>query len=454
MLKTLEYNIKPERGDSALSNSKALTKTQSIILITVIAVASVSGIFAYILLSEQEQSADTIKIGLCADIDSFYGETFWHEAILAAEQVNAEGGVLGKQFEIVAEDDDSQSAVADVNVATNAFTRLITVDKADFVITSGIAFSSVYQELAYQHKKIMLDGFATADELTQKVLDDYDRYKYYFRVGIPNATSATEGGIDAIATIGKYTGFDKVALVLQGYELGADTLPDLIAGLREYDMEVVYTATIPADTADFSSYFAQAEDSGAEIMYTRNIMPAAAPAFVKEYYSRQSPMVLWGLIGGGALSNFWELTEGKCEYVSCNSYPTGVGYPLTNKTVAFTEAYVERWASASGLGAIYDVVRYILPDAISRAGTVETEAVIKTLETVDIETSLARHFLFTSSHDIFIGAAGPNNPTADYYLICIFQWQNGVLVPVYPEVLKEEADVTYIYPDWPGPWDQ
>jgi len=75
------------------------------------------------------------------------------------------------------------------------------------------------------------------------------------------------------------------------------------------------------------------------------------------------------------------------------------------------------------------------------------------LETVDVETSLARHFVFTSSHDIMIGKAGPNRPSEDYFCICVFQWQNGELVPVYPKEIMEEARATFMFPDWPGPWD-
>ena len=93
------------------------------------------------------------------------------------------------------------------------------------------------------------------------------------------------------------------------------------------------------------------------------------------------------------------------------------------------------------------------PDAIKRAGTAETEAVIKTLETINVETSSARHFVFTSSHDGYVGAAGPNMPSADYPLFCLFQWQaNSTQVPVYPKQIMEEAGATYQYPPWQGPW--
>ena len=86
------------------------------------------------------------------------------------------------------------------------------------------------------------------------------------------------------------------------------------------------------------------------------------------------------------------------------------------------------------------------------AGTIETAAVIKALESTDIETANVRRFVFTSSHDIFVGE-DPNNPDEDYFLVCLFQWQDGAQVPVYPIKIMEEAGATYKFPDWPGPWD-
>jgi hypothetical protein len=34
-----------------------------------------------------------------------------------------------------------------------------------------------------------------------------------------------------------------------------------------------------------------------------------------------------------------------------------------------------------------------------------------------------------------------------------FQWQNGELVPMHPKWLMDEAGSSYMFPDWPGPWD-
>lgn len=400
------------------------------------------------MLSGQYQSSETIKIGILADLDGG-GKYLWQGAVLAAEQVNSEGGVLGRNFEVVSQDDDSEIVGGDVSVATNAFNRLIGVDKADFVIsTCGPTFSSVYQELMYQHQKILFHGGDPSDHLTQNVLDDYDKYKYYFRYGVLlNKTVNTVMAADSILACREYTGFNKVAILSHDLGVGDYTYSDLVAHLKEYDFDVVYTVLIPFNTVDFSSFFAQAEAAGAEILYPIIFGQAGIP-FVKEYYDRQSPMVMWGLPGLG--SDFWEVSGGKCEGVTTSGHAITAGYPLTSRVMPTREAYFDRWDEEIDAVAAfaYDVVRFILPDAIKRAGTFETEALIAALEKTEIETSLARKLVFTSSHDVLVV-----KDSEDFWLFCLFQWQDGTRVPVFPPNIMDEAGVTYTYPEWPGPWN-
>jgi len=438
-------------GEVDLLNSEALTKIQSIILIAIVVVAAVGGGVAYDLLSGEQQSSETIKIGVIADLDAIVGKSILQGAKLAAEQVNAEGGVLGMNFEIVAEDDDIETGEMDPNFASQAFLKLISVDGADFVVSCG--FGLTYQEIAYVHKKVLFTVNEPTDELTQRVLDNYDRYKYYFRTGNGNMTAAIEGMSESIVTCRNHTGFNKVAFLSHaGLDL---VVSPIIDNLEEHGFDVVLSESVLWESVDFSSHFAKAEAAGAEILYPIIIGTAAIP-FVKEYYDRQSPMVMWGHVDICSRNDFWQMTDGKCECVSSNGNPVVAGYPLTSKTVPTRDDYVERWGEeiSSQAAAAYDTVRFILPDAIERAGTIETEAVIETLEETDVETSLCRRFVFTSSHDIMIGKEGPNRLSEDYYFVAMFQWQNRVQVPVCPIELWEEAGATFMFPDWPGPWDQ
>ena len=156
-------------------------------------------------------------------------------------------------------------------------------------------------------------------------------------------------------------------------------------------------------------------------------------------------MLIWGrnYVGSGLLDS-WEFTGGKC--VNTSPAPWN-GYPITTKSIPMEEAYSERWGVNASVTAKlnYDALRFILFDAIERAETTETDAVIKALEETSIETSLQNNFRFSYSHDN-LGRSMNDYP--------IFQWQtDGKRVPIWPPELMEEAGATYTLPDWPGPWD-
>ena len=86
-------------GEKALLDSKAFTKIQSIILIALVVVAVV-GVAAYLLWDNPSQSSETIKIGVCADLDKPWAQEDYEGVKLAVEQINAEGGLLGRQVGI------------------------------------------------------------------------------------------------------------------------------------------------------------------------------------------------------------------------------------------------------------------------------------------------------------------------------------------------------------------
>jgi len=421
-----------------LLNSTALTKIQAIFLVSIIVIAF-SGCIIYILIN-QDQSSETIKIGVCCDIQNSGDKAFYQGAVLAAEQINSQGGALGRNFEIIVEDDDSSQL--DAVVASKAFTKLITIHNVDFVLSPSSFTATTYQEIASQHKIILMGS--GSDEASQRVLDDYENFKYYFRMGT-NTTINTASTINSFVDCREYTGFNKVGFL---YELILTKWVSMIINqLTEKGFEIVYNTAIPSDTVDYSSFFARAEAAGVEILYPYIAGTAGIP-FVKEYYDRQAPMVMWGMITMASQSDFWEATGGKCEYTTNNGFPIVAGYPFTSYTVPTREAYIERWneqaKSSSGYG--YDVVRFVLPEAIEHAGTIDAEAVIQALETITVDTSSQREFAFAPNHEILVKAGATGR-------VCMFQWQDGEQVPLWPKIIKEEAGATYKFPPWSGPWD-
>lgn len=434
-------------------NSKATTKIQAAILVTLIAIVGL-GVGIYLLLRDNSQSSETIKIGILADLDTSAGKSAWQGAVLAAEQLNAEGGILGKQIEVVGEDHDVMTEM-DMNKVSNSLTRLIAYHKVDFVIgqTPGDA-GFVCQNIIAEQQIIFFGFGGVSDEYTQRVSDDYDRYKYYFNL-VNNQTIGFQGIPESLLSLKENTGFNKVAYLAEELYASESMMNAFKYALADvYGFEVVYGSSFPTDTVDFSSYFAAAEAAGAEIIVPF-IGTSSGIAFIKEYHDRQSPMVVYsGVLSFAGMADSWEMTDGKCEYISTFAYPIVVGYPLTSKTIPSRDAYIQRWNEnpTSSSATVYDTIRFVLSDAIERAGTIETPAVIEALEKTSVETSLARTFAFTSSHDILFGK-NVNDHDYDYRLIIIFQWQNGKQMPVWPEKIMEESGATYTFPDWPGPWD-
>ena len=434
-----------------LSNSGALTKIQSIILISIVVVAAVA---AYVLWSGEGESSETIKIGVLADLDALYGKQILRGTILAAEQINAEGGILGKQIEVVGKDSDVESGSSDPVIINTALTKLLTVDKVDFIVGLAADQGFMIQELIAQHKKIFFDMGTTEDAYTQRVLDDYDTYRYYFRVTF-NSSSTFQGFTEGFLYMRELVGLNKVGYLAEDIGVTKNIAEVLDVVLPELGFDLVYRGTSPVSEVDFSSYFAAAEEAGVEVLVP--LMVFQGIPFVKEYHDRQSPMVVYGGSIGSSVagSDGWVNTDGKCEYIAVPAYALDAVYPLTSKTLPFREEYIERWSEIPlGLAASgYDVLRFILPDAIRRAETLEVNAVIDALETTSVETINTKNFVFTPSHDQMIGE-NFNDPEYEYGMSIGFQWQDGNQVPVYPRKLMEKAGSSYIFPDWPGPWDK
>ena len=426
-----------------MANCKALTKIQSIILVAVIVVAAVGVGAAYFLLSGGGGSLETIKIGLGANLNIDLGKDAWQGAVLAAEQLNAEGGILGRQVEIILETAEDVTNMQDVLLA---HTRLITFHGSDFIIggwSNGMTDAII--EIAAEQKTIFF-ALQSSDDVNTRVQEDYNRYKYYFRAGVSNQTYVDMCLVDSLTTLRDYTGFNKVGYLSPGMGGTAHT-EALDHYLPENGFDLVYKGLFPADTIDFSSYFALAEEAGTEIM-VGIFGSSAGIQVIKEWHDRQSPMVIWGIDLMSQLDGFWNWTEGKCLSETVIGTPYLIEYPLTSETLPARNAYIDRWGNAPTYAArnVYEIVRYVLPAAIEHAGTTETEAVIEALEEIEVETASQKGYKYTSDHDKLFYSGD--------FMFMYTQWQaNGERVIVYPKEIMHEVGATYIYPPWPGPWD-
>jgi len=94
----------------------------------------------------------------------------------------------------------------------------------------------------------------------------------------------------------------------------------------------------------------------------------------------------------------------------------------------YWNAYVKRWGEEPGTESVlgYEAL-YLLKDAIERAGTLDSDAVIKALEQTDMMGVRGRIRFDPKSH-IPKFSKDPNEGLTD----TIIQWQKGKRVVVWP----------------------
>lgn len=91
-----------------------------------------------------------------------YGKHGFQAVQMAVEEINANGGILGRRVEVVFGDTQLK-----LPVATEIATRFVSQDRVDFIIgptSSGIA--GVISKIAADNKKILVLAQAAADSLT------------------------------------------------------------------------------------------------------------------------------------------------------------------------------------------------------------------------------------------------------------------------------------------------
>jgi branched-chain amino acid transport system substrate-binding protein len=199
---------------------------------------------------------DTVKFGLCNPLTGTYAALGKNEQLgceYAVEEINAKGGILGRQAQLLVEDSTS----GDVGTAVQKGRKLIERDKVDFLLGNvNSAMSLALGQVAAELKRLLIVTGGHTDAVTGK-----DCHWNVFRVC--NTTQMEVGAIatSLIKNVGKkwyfitadyafghtlQSGFEAAAKKLGGTELGADLTP--------------------LGTTDYSSYLIKAQAANPDVV--------------------------------------------------------------------------------------------------------------------------------------------------------------------------------------------
>jgi len=395
-------------------------------------------------------AADVIKIGVIGPMNFMQGKGHWDGATLAAEEINAKGGIqVGKKkmkVELVKADSNEFISMTD---ATNAMERLMTQDKVDFV-TGGFRSEAVLamQDIAMDYKKIFLGAGAAHPEICERVGKDYKRYKYWFRVTPINSNYLVRVCLINLATVSemlkKELGIQKpnVAIVAEKAMWIDPMIKAIEANVPKMGMNLVGVWR-PSDKAtDVTAELTAVQRAEAHIIFT--IFSASVGiTFARQAGELKIPAAFTGINVEAQKDGFWAATQAKGNYaVSMSTFVRGVSY--NDLTEPFVEKYISRFGELPTYTAVtYDAIKSTLGEAIEEAGTMDTEKLIPIIEKAERIGVAAPKSKFDKNHDLVFGPGYATGIT--------FQWQDGKMKGWWPngwEGVTYKGMAPYKIPPW------
>ncbi|WP_298951624.1 ABC transporter substrate-binding protein [uncultured Methylobacterium sp.] len=373
----------------------------------------------------QAQTKDPIKIAVIAEAQALAGASIPQAAQLAADEINAKGGLDGRKVEIVAY--DNKSSAAD---SVRAFQRAASEDKAHAVIASYISeVVLALQPWSSRLKMPFITPGAASNEIPLNVHKDYARNKYSFHGYLTSAAQA-QAVCDAAKAILAEGRQMKSAVIMS--EDAAWTKP-LDEGYKEClpkaGLKVLDHIRFSPSTTDFSPIFSRIEGAKPDVIVTGISHVGVQPTV--QWRSQQLPIPMIGIASQATNATFWKETNGAVEGVLFEMF-AAPGTNVTPKTAPFAEAFKAKFGnypSYAGYTA-YDEV-YFIVDAIRRAGSTDPDKLVEALEATDWEGTLGR-IQFYGKDEPFTHSIkyGPGLVSG-----MMMQWQSGKQLAIWPEAV-------------------
>jgi branched-chain amino acid transport system substrate-binding protein len=390
---------------------------------------------ALIAASSPAYAADPIKIGVIAEAQAIAGASIPQAAQMAADEINAKGGVDGRKIEIVTYDNHSSSADS-----VRAFQRAVNEDKVNIVIASYISEVVLALEpWASRLKTPFITPGAASNEISKSVHADYEKNKYTFHGYLTSAALALSV-CDAAKELLVDQKHMKTAAIMS--EDAAWTKP-LDVGYEEclpkIGLKVVDHIRFSPDTTDFTPIFNKIEAAKPDVIITGISHVGVQPTV--QWKNQQVPIPMFGISSQATNSTFDKDTNGASNGVIYQGV-SGTGVAVTPKSLPFAEGFNKRFGNYPSYAGYtsYDEVYYIA-DAVHRAGSTDADKLVDALEKTNWEGTIGR-VQFYGKDDPFTHSIKYGKGLITGLML---QWQDGQQTAVWP---KEVAKAQLKFPSF------
>jgi len=387
--------------------------------------------------SSGSSNTTPIKIGVSLSLTGDFsadGKAFQQGYQLWANNINANGGLLGRKVSL----DIVNDASSPVQVATN-YQKLISVDKVDLVFGP---FSTLLTKAASQvvarYGYAFVEGAGGGPSVFTRGLTNV------FDVSLPVANNLVSFA-KWMAAMPAATRPKTAAYATQDDPFTAPQLDAARAILEPAGIKTVYNKVYPSETTDYGPIASGIISSNADIVLVGTLLPDVS-AFIKQFVQQNyNPKALIATAGPDQGQQF-------IQNVGAN-HTAGIMVPNEWYPTANTpgnQAMIDAYIKAYG-GTAQDISADV-PEGYS-VGEVTAQAVknINSLDQTKLIAELHSGTYTSVQGPVKFDATGQNIAAFSY----VFQWQSGALVPYQPDsnqvlqpVPPATAPILYPKPAW------
>ena len=379
-------------------------------------------------------TGEPIKLGATVTLADITGKEASNAMQLAAKEINAAGGVLGRPLQIVIADDQAKG-----EVGASSLDKLATVDNVYAFIggmSSGVHMAQI--PIMKKYAKITVTIGAAASAVIEGPMADADWYFHIHPWDYQQVSGYITGYKELLAKYPQiklqkwFIGYEEGAFGTaswkgfqalwpqQGWEVNGASFKSALLGGGDYRAALRQAKDWNPDAYLWLGYAADAlpmMEQAKEINFAPPMFIGAPPGWPSDF--GKSPLAegvsMFGMWAPSlnavspAAKHFWDayIAEYKTE-------PTGYFAPLGYTNV------------------------YVLANAINKAGTLDQAAVITALKATKYDSPTGQTLTFTPSNKI---------QNQGFTAQKILQWQKGAQNVIWPFDVKT-ADPEYPLPAW------
>ncbi len=333
---------------------------------------------------------------------------------LWVKEVNKNGGIyvktLGKKLKVklISYDDESSK-----DRVQQLYTRLITEDKADFLISpysSGLTASAAV--VSEQYGKILIATGAASDKIFKK------GYELVYQIYTP-ASRYLKDAVDLLKE--KYPNVKKIAIIYENSNFAKSVATAAKNYAKKNGLKVVVFESYDPGTSDFTTLINKIKEKGAQALMGGGHF-TDGEAIAKQVNDVKLPLKMLCILVAPAIDKFKEIGKAALYVSGPSQWEPKVNYSPESSPKSFygisSKEFVERYKKLYSEDPSYHAAGgytagLVLQKAIEDAGSLETSKVKDALDNMDIYT-LFGHIKFEKA---------PYHGRQEGHKMVIVQWQ-------------------------------